>query len=188
MDLYLIRHTRAHVETGICYGQLDVPLLPSYEEEFAEVVGKLPIVEIVYTSPLVRCRLLAQRLAELHRARLAIDSRWSELDFGEWEGRAWSEIDRKESDYWATHYFTQAPPKGESYRHLYERVSESLRALVAQSQKRAAVVSHAGPIRAVLAQCMGMAAEKYPTLTLGEGAVSLLNWNGEKWHLKYMNR
>lgn len=188
MDLYLIRHTRPDVKTGVCYGQLDVPLLPSYEEEFAEVAGKLPIVEIVYTSPLLRCRLLAQHLAELHQARVAVDSRWSELDFGEWEGRAWNEIDRKESDYWANHYATHAPPKGESYRHLYERVSESLWALVAQSQKRTAVVSHAGPIRAALAQCEGMAAENYPTLTLREGAVSLLNWNGERWQLKYMNR
>ena len=102
--------------------------------------------------------------------------------------QTWSEIDRKESDYWAAHYITHAPPKGESYRDLYERVSESLGALVAQSQKRTAVVIHAGPIRAVLTQCVGIATENYPTFALKEGAVSLLNWNGEKWHLKYMNR
>lgn len=33
MKLYLVRHTRVDVPSGICYGQTDVPLADSFETE-----------------------------------------------------------------------------------------------------------------------------------------------------------
>ena len=36
MVVYLIRHTSVDVPQGVCYGQTDVPLNPTFEEEAAQ--------------------------------------------------------------------------------------------------------------------------------------------------------
>ena len=35
MEIVLIRHTSVDVPPGVCYGQTDVPLKPSFEQEAA---------------------------------------------------------------------------------------------------------------------------------------------------------
>ncbi len=188
MDIYLIRHTRVDIASGVCYGQLEVPLLLSCGNEFAGTLAKLPELETVWTSPLKRCRSLAERIAGPNRKILVIDPRWSELDFGRWEGKLWNQINRKESDRWANDYWNVAPPEGETYRQLYERVAKALWVLTVQSAQRVAVVSHAGPIRAALAQCMGLQPDQYHQFALNNGGVTLLNWSKKGWRLKYLNR
>ena len=37
MEIYLIRHTSVDVPAGYAYGQTDVPLKPTFEEEAEEV-------------------------------------------------------------------------------------------------------------------------------------------------------
>ena len=39
MEIYLVRHTSVDVPAGYAYGQTDVPLRPSFEDE-AEAVKK----------------------------------------------------------------------------------------------------------------------------------------------------
>lgn len=183
----MIRHTAPDVAPGVCYGRLDVALPPSCGDEFDEIVAKLPEVEGVWTSPLERCRSLAERIVGPNR-EISIDPRWSELDFGRWEGRSWNEIDRKESDPWADDYWNVAPPQGETYRQLYERVAEALGNLTEQPVQRVAVVSHAGPLRAALAQCLGLQSDRYHEFALDYGGVTLLDWSEDGWRLKYLNR
>ena len=62
MKLYLIRHTSVDVPQGTCYGQSNVPLKSSFEDE-AEIVKKNLdgiAFDAVYSSPLSRCRKLAR--------------------------------------------------------------------------------------------------------------------------------
>ena len=42
MEVYLIRHTQVGIESGICYGQTDVPLADSFPLECKRVQEKLP--------------------------------------------------------------------------------------------------------------------------------------------------
>lgn len=184
----MIRHTAPDVAPGVCYGRLDVALRPSRGDAFDPIVAKLPDLEAVWTSPLARCRSLAERIAGPNRKTPRVDPRWSELDFGRWEGKSWSEIDRKESDPWAHDYWNVAPPGGETYRRLYDRVAEALGNLTAQPVQRVAVVSHAGPIRAALAQCLGLQPDQYHDIALDYGGVTLLDWSDDAWRLKYLNR
>lgn len=184
----MIRHTAPDVAPGICYGRLDVGLRPSCANEFDPIAAKLPEVEAVWTSPLARCRVLAERIAGSNRTRPVVDPRWSELDFGRWEGKPWHEIDRKESDPWANDYWNVAPPGGETYRQLNERVAGALWDMTVQAAQRVAVISHAGPIRAALAQCLGLQPARYPNIALDYGGVTLLDWSDDGWRLKFLNR
>ena len=61
MEIYLVRHTSVDVPAGYAYGQTDVPLRPSFEDE-AEAVKKTlsgHIFDKVWSSPLTRCVRLA---------------------------------------------------------------------------------------------------------------------------------
>ena len=57
MRVTLVRHTTVDVPRMICYGQTDVPLKESFEEEAKVVRGKInpKTYDHVYCSPLSRC-------------------------------------------------------------------------------------------------------------------------------------
>ena len=83
MTLYLVRHPQPDVAPGLCYGASDVPVP---EAELARVHAALAAQGLpgglpVYSSPLLRCALLAERLAP---GRVTLDARLAEMDFGEW--------------------------------------------------------------------------------------------------------
>lgn len=60
MQVFLIRHTTPQILKGICYGQSDIPLANTFEEEKIKVLEKIPTdIDAVYTSPLTRCVNLA---------------------------------------------------------------------------------------------------------------------------------
>ena len=62
MEVILIRHTSVDVPPGVCYGQTDVPLKPTFEQEAAVTQENLKAFlpfDHVYTSPLTRCVRLA---------------------------------------------------------------------------------------------------------------------------------
>ena len=185
MEIYLIRHTTPLVERGICYGHTDLPLAPSFSEEWKVLSGKIPAdFDAVYTSPAQRCPRLAERLKAPHReTRLGL---W-ELNFGDWEMKRWDEISREATEIWMKDILNSRVPNGESYSDLFLRVNEFWNDLQSTSFNRVAVVAHAGSIRAMVALFLGLAAEKSFQLHLDYGKVSLIEISGELKKLKYFN-
>ena len=84
MNIYLIRHTSVDVPKGLCYGQSDVPLRPTFEAEAAVTKAKIESIhfDMAYTSPLSRCTRLAQYCGFGDAIR---DPRILELNFGDWK-------------------------------------------------------------------------------------------------------
>lgn len=142
MELYFVRHVQPAIEAGTCYGQLDVPLPTGYKDVHQKIAMEIGIVDKVYTSPLQRCRLLAQTLSD----EFIIDERLKELNFGDWEGLKWDAIDRAAMDHWGTHYIITGPPGGESLQQLTQRLETFLQEL--PKLNRIVIVTHAGVIRA----------------------------------------
>jgi alpha-ribazole phosphatase len=132
------------------------------------------------------CRVLAERLGAAYRLVPEFDDRLQELHFGDWEGRRWSEIDRAESDPWAADYLRAAPPGGEPYEQMLVRVDAFLDDLGA-SFERVAIVTHAGPLRAILVRCLGLAPEAAWKLDVGYGRVTRLAQRGGDWRLEVLN-
>ena len=85
MEVILIRHTSVDVPPGVCYGQTDVPLKPTFEQEAAVTQENLKAFlpfDHVYTSPLTRCVRLATYCGYPDAER---DKRIMEINFGSWE-------------------------------------------------------------------------------------------------------
>ncbi|MBK6356021.1 MAG: alpha-ribazole phosphatase family protein [Betaproteobacteria bacterium] len=143
MRLHLIRHPKPSIEPGICYGQLDI-LAKIETAELACLRAELPPGLPVWSSPLQRCRQLAEQL----HPQPIIDARLAEMSFGDWEGRPWDDIPRHELDAWAADVAGYAPPGGESPRALQLRALDFVASLTVPE---AVIVTHAGVIRTLLA-------------------------------------
>ncbi|MCB1939077.1 MAG: histidine phosphatase family protein, partial [Rhodocyclaceae bacterium] len=89
MELFLIRHPEPDVPEGTCYGRSDIGLAEDAGVAAARLRGILPAGIPVYTSPLLRCRSVAEHLSPAP----AVDARLAEMHFGEWEMRRWDEIE-----------------------------------------------------------------------------------------------
>jgi len=153
MEIYLVRHTTPNIEKGVCYGQANVDLSSSFRQEAEEVIKKLPTdFDVVYSSPLKRCT----QLADLFTQDYEIDSRLKELNFGDWELERWDNIPQTEIQPWYDDWVNYPPTNGESYQELSDRVSQFLNHLLLLKTKKTVIISHAGPIRALVAHVKGI--------------------------------
>ncbi|MFN6979601.1 MAG: histidine phosphatase family protein [Gemmobacter sp.] len=157
MALTLLRHTRPLGAEGLCYGHTDLAPGPDLAGEAARLAAELPPFAVVVTSPLTRCRALAEALAAARGVPLAVDPRIAEMDFGTWEGRPWAAIPRAEIDAWAADLMHACPHGGETVAALAARVGAALGDWRASPAPRLAV-THAGVVKAVRAARAGPAA------------------------------
>lgn len=162
MELYLIRHTTPDVPQGTCYGRTNVSLAADFEYEFRSILGKLDVAfDRLYSSPSFRCKHLAEFLRQKKSTELEYSNLLTELDFGEWEGKLWSEIPEKESDFWTKDFVNVRTPGGENYSELYERVEKFLEEVLNSfSNEKIGIITHAGVIRAVLCKLLEIPLER----------------------------
>jgi alpha-ribazole phosphatase len=163
--IFLIRHPRPAVAPGVCYGASDVDLDGDARECAARLRQVLPAQLPVFSSPLRRCRRLAEALHEAP----TYDARLREMDFGAWELRSWSEIARVELDAWAAAPLAYAPPGGESVGALQARVAAFLVERIGSGRRDFAVVTHAGVMRIVAAQLQALDLQTWLGLRFGHG-------------------
>ena len=165
MEVILIRHTAVDVPTGTCYGQTDVPLKPSFEEEAAVTRAALEAygpVDHAYTSPLSRCTRLAAFCGYPDAER---DPRILEIDFGEWEMMLFDDIsDPHLQERYADHIHTPVTGR-ESFMMQYQRVSNFLDELRGKPWRRVAVFAHGGVL---------VSAQVYAGLVTPEAAFAAL--------------
>ena len=85
---------------------------------------------------------------------LRTDARLLELDFGTWEGMRWNDVPRAALDLWAADPLAFAPPGGESGAELVARATAFFDE-IRTADAPLAVISHAGPLRVLLALARG---------------------------------
>lgn len=177
MRLYLIRHPLPDVAPGTCYGRTDLGLAEDAAAVAARLRAHLPAAAPLYSSPLQRCRLLAQALHAAPR----FDARLMEMDFGAWEMQAWQDIDRAALDAWAADPGGFAPPGGESPRQMWQRAAQFHEALLATGAAEAVLVTHSGVIKALCGLRLGLADAEWMQLTFDYGGVSLIEGTRCVW-------
>lgn len=186
MEVYLIRHTKPIIDAGVCYGQSDIPLASTYEQEAKVLISKLPDrFDMVFSSPLQRCRLLAERLST---SDFKIDERLLELNFGTWEMRKWDDIAAGGYKEWFDDFVNAKPLQGESFRELAVRVNHVLEDLKKCSYKKVALVTHAGFIRTAMTMVLGMPLENAFQMSFEYGTISLIKYNEGNFRLYFLNR
>ncbi len=148
MEVTAIRHTSVNVARGVCYGRTDVEVNhDSFQAESATTRKALSEIDdnydAVFTSPLTRCRMLAQACGY---SEAIVDSRLQEMDFGDWEMQSFDSITDPRLQEWYDDWLNVCPTGGESFADQYERVSNWIDYCREQGYKRILVFAHGGII------------------------------------------
>ncbi|KQS30921.1 alpha-ribazole phosphatase [Dyadobacter sp. Leaf189] len=171
MEIYLIRHTTPALSPGLIYGRLEVALTEDFEKEFETIKTQLPAdFDQVYSSPATRCTLLAGKIAPA----FTTDLRLAELDFGDWEGKAWDTVDQNDLQKWMDDFVNCRVPGGESMIDLQQRVSTFWNELIETKLQRIAIVTHAGVIRMLLTIYRGTMLADFFKIEVKYGAVIVI--------------
>ena len=117
--------------------------------------------DVIYSSPLQRCRLFAEQWAEQKQLPLYIEPNLQEMDFGEWEAqpteRLYQQFPNELAQFWQTP-LSFTPPQAESLLAFKSRVLESVETLTQQMHKqgwqRALIISHGGVIKLLKCQAL----------------------------------
>ena len=161
--LYVARHPPT-TASGICYGQSDVPMAvaPAEAARTIEVQFAGIVPAVIACSPWERTRVVAELLGQEWRVPVSVDARLSELAFGEWEGRAYADLERDDAvrfAAWMRDWRTASPPGGERIDELVTRVE----AWVRERHPNAVptlLVTHAGVVRTLRARARRMRYEE----------------------------
>jgi ribonuclease H / adenosylcobalamin/alpha-ribazole phosphatase len=186
--LFLVRHAEALANPDLRYlGSRDDPLTARGQWQalqLAHAFAPLALVA-VYTSPLTRAVATAQPIAEAHGLALIPAPRLVEAAMGTWEGLRRAEILARRAADAARHQQweadpTCAPPGGESLAAVQARVVACVRDLAARQAGAAVVlVSHVGPIKALLCTAMDVPLTTGHRLFLDSAPVSVLDWGAQ---------
>lgn len=74
-----------------------------------------------------------------------------EMNFGDWEGKKWNQIDQIQLNTWMLDFVNVETPNGENLLNLFRRVSSILDELRNNPAQKVLLITHAGVIRCIFA-------------------------------------
>jgi broad specificity phosphatase PhoE len=149
---------------------------PTGAEALAHVLEPLPLTA-VYTSPLARARETAAVVARPHALTPTVADGLKEIDLGEVEGRAFDDYPPDLRDALLRDPTRARFPRGETYAELRRRVCPAVDEIVARHRdSTVAAITHAGPIRALLAAWLHVADDAIFRIDQRYGSVNLVDW------------
>lgn len=167
--IHLIRHPPVCVAPGTCYGRSDVALSESPSALGQQLLRRLPERFTLVSSPLSRCLDLARTLGEP-----VLEPRFMEIDFGQWELQRFDDIGRPAIDAWAADPLGFTPPGGESVAAMAARTRAGLQDWLSLSAGPLVIVSHGGPLRAMVGYLRGWQDADWMCHVFGHGELQSL--------------
>ena len=137
-------------------------------------IAQLPRIDALYVSPLERARETAAPIARAIGVKPVVERGLLECDFGDWTGAELRKLMKLPE--WAT--VQKAPstfrfPNGESCTEMQTRMVSTVERLVARHRGGTIVcVSHADPIKAVVAHAMGTHIDLFQRIVIGTCSIS----------------
>ncbi len=178
MEVYVIRHTKVAVGRDTCYGQTDVPLADTFFQDIEYYKKELPKdFDIVYCSPLKRCKQLAEAL---HFTNVVFENALMEMNFGDWENKKWNSINPDEFHQWMNDFVHTRTLNGESLMDLFDRLKLFIDNLRPQPYKKVLLITHAGVIRCLWAYLLDIPLHNIFKLAVGYNDIFIFNLTNNK--------
>ncbi|WP_122818021.1 bifunctional RNase H/acid phosphatase [Nocardioides pantholopis] len=136
-------------------------------------------VDAVVASPVRRTQESAEIVAEVLGAKLLLEPGFAEMEFGHWDGLTFGEVAERhpeELDAWLGS-LDAAPPGGESFRVVEERVLGGLqRVLDEHAGRTVVVVSHVTPIKTLVAHAVDAPLDAVFRMELSPASVTVVSF------------
>jgi probable phosphoglycerate mutase len=139
-------------------------------------IAELPKVDAIYASPLERARETAAPIAAARSMKVRIDKGLLECDFGDWTGAELAALMKKPE--WQT--VQRAPstftfPNGESFTAMQTRIVSAVDRIRAAHPGGVVVcVSHADPIKALVAHAMGTHIDLFQRIVISTCSITAI--------------
>ena len=153
----LLRHGQTPMSVQKRYaGRTDAPLTDTGVRQAAAAAKRLAPagLDAIVASPLQRTVRTAEEIAAITGIPVLTDEGFRETDFGAWEGLTFAEVRGRwpsEMAAWLADP-SVAPPGGESFAQVSERVTAALRrVLTSRERQTVLIVSHVTPIKTLVA-------------------------------------
>jgi probable phosphoglycerate mutase len=162
------------------FGRLiDAPLSSQGELQAAAVARRLSSFDRVHieSSPRLRTRQTAAAIAEVcGRKDVAIAAAIDELDFGEWSGHTFAELDTDARwRAWNSQRSEHATPAGETMQAVYARAIAHMHLLASSHGDCTNVlVTHADVIRAIVLIGLGASVDAFWKLSISPASITRL--------------
>ena len=177
--ILLVRHGRTATTGAVLPGRAPgLHLSDDGRQDADAVAGRIePFkVKAIYTSPLERTRETAAPIGRAKKLRPLVHRGLIECDFGDWTGRKLSVLAKRPE--WAT--VQRYPsgfrfPNGESFAEMQARVCGTVDEIVARHRGGTVVcVSHADPIKAVIAQAIGTPLDLFQRIVVSPCSITAI--------------
>ena len=178
----LLRHGQTLMSVQKRYaGRSDVPLTDVGVQQAAAAAKRLASagLGVIVTSPLLRAVQTAGEVAAVTGTPVVIDDGFAEADFGAWDGLTFAEVRERwpaEVTAWLADPQV-APPGGESFTDVCERVTRALdRVLAVRERRKVLIVSHVTPIKTLVAAALGAPPAALYRMHLDVAALCQIDW------------
>jgi alpha-ribazole phosphatase len=179
--LLLVRHGHTKLNNANRFwGKTDVELSEDGIQQAERLRYRLATQEIhhVYSSSLSRARLSAEIIARGHGLKVTACPELNELNFGLVEGLSYEEIGRLHPELGAElEAWSPSPhfPGGESFDKLNGRVGKFLPRLKKHKpEETVLIVAHAGPLRLIVCNLLGIDTRYWRRMHLDFGSLSIM--------------
>ncbi len=176
----LVRHGRTDTTGKVLPGRAPGLHLADAGHQQAEAVAErlagLKKVDAVYASPLERARETAAAIARRLGLKVRVERGLTDCDYGEWTGGELKALQRLPEWEAIRHYPSRFRfPSGESFTEMQGRLSGTLgRLLERHSGGTVVAVSHADPIKAVVAEAAGTHLDHFQRIVISPGSVTAI--------------
>jgi broad specificity phosphatase PhoE len=174
-----IRHAETDAVGRVLAGRIEGWGLNSKGErqasQLAKRLSRLPIRE-VYSSPLQRAWATAQPIARAHGLEPHIMEDFNEIRFGEWEGMTFEALHgRDDWNQYNTSRTRHPSPGGDSIEDVQARMIRGIEYISTQHPGTLlAIVSHADPLRAMVAHCLGLSLNHLSRFDISPASVTVI--------------
>lgn len=178
----LIRHGEAEGNRELRYlGSTDAALTERGEAQARQLVeGLRPYhVSALYTSPLLRTRSTAQTIGSALGLEPRVDERLREAHYGAWENLTRDEVRMRDPALLAAweQGAAVAPPDGEPLEVVSSRALAAVKEWTAACAGQSlALVSHVGPIKALLCAALSLPPSGALRMWLDPASICVVDW------------
>jgi broad specificity phosphatase PhoE len=172
----VLRHGEVAGRAHVYRGALDEPMTVRGSARLRELAERLaaPAFDRIASSPLDRCLAFARAYAEERHVRLDVVSGLGEMHFGVWEGLTPEEAAGRDPEGYRRFRESageSAPEGGESISVFHARVRDGWESWLADARGgHRLLLTHAGVMRALLMELVGLPAARVYRVALPEAA------------------
>jgi broad specificity phosphatase PhoE len=177
MELILIRHGESEGNVkGLVYGHTDYPMTAKGMTQVPKIleITKRYAIDKVYSSPLVRAKVIGEAISQERHVGIIQDDRLKEINFGDYEDTPREKVMDIVGDkyYEVVGFFDHVDlPGGEHQDDFLARVNEFVDELLEGEDGTYAITSHFGTIKAILHHLMDYDKQRLRQFAIKPGAI-----------------